>query len=106
MVVTFWDSLTKRSCIFWLITLRRPPDAGKGEKGSRLLVGLVVGANVELHETVEVQQAHRDVGTVSLVAGLLGKAARGHVEPAVAGAKAADERANLRGAMNKLLKGY
>lgn len=66
-------------------SLRWPPDAGEGEKRARLLVGLVVGAHVELHEPVKVEQAHRHVGAVGLVAGLLGEAARGDVEPAVAG---------------------
>ena len=43
---------------------------------------------------VEVEQANGHIGAVGLIAGLLGEAPGGDVEPAIARAKPADERAH------------
>ena len=43
---------------------------------------------------VEVEQAHGDIGAVGLIAGLLGEAAGGDVEPTLARAEPADELAH------------
>ena len=43
---------------------------------------------------VEVEQTNGDVGAVGLIAGLLGEAPGGDVEPAIARTQPADERAH------------
>ena len=74
--------------------LRRPPDAGEREDAACLVVGLVVDLDVMANKGVEAEQAHGDIGAVGLIAGLLGEATGGDVEPAIARAKPTDERAH------------
>ena len=57
-----------------------------------VIVDFVVDLNVCAHEGVKVDQANGDVGAIGFMAGFLGEAACGNVEPAVSRAKSGNER--------------
>ena len=77
-------------------SLRWHPDAGKREKRAVVIVDFVVDLNVCAHEGVKVEQANGDVGAIGFIAGFLGEAAGGNVEPAVSRAKPGNERSDCK----------
>ena len=70
--------------------LRRLPYAGERGGAAGLVVGFVVGLHVVVDESAEVERVRGHGNAIGLVAGLLGEAPGGDVEPAVARARVAD----------------
>ena len=70
--------------------LRRLPYAGERGGAAGLVVGFVVGLHVVVDESAEVERVRGHGNAIGLVAGLLGEAPGGDVEPAVARVRVAD----------------